>query len=206
MTAASHASAGDTLTKVLRQAAKAGLKHFRTTPFTLAVLTAFVGAGAATGSFLAGPPESMLSFAAVNAEALKAGRWWSLFTSMFFATNPAAYLAAAVMILLLLGSAERELGPVRTAVFYFGGQFASVTLFLLITQLARQAGDPWLGPMANTLLMGPYAPVLAASLAASGLFPALWQRRLRTAALSTALLLVLYVGHVDAVAGLLGAL
>ena len=206
MTAVSHAGARNTLTKVLRQAAKASLQHFRTTPFTLAVLTAFVAAGAATGSFLAGPPESMLSFAAVNAEALKAGRWWSLFTSMFFATNPAAYLAAAVMILLLLGSAERELGPVRTAVFYFGGQFASVTLFLLITQLAQQAGDPWLGPMANTLLMGPYAPVLAASLAASGLFPALWQRRLRTAALSTALLLVLYVGHVDAVAGLLGAL
>ena len=206
MTAASHASAGDTLTKVLRQAAKAGLKHFRTTPFTLAVLTAFVGAGAATGSFLAGPPESMLSFAASNAEALKAGRWWTLFTSMFFATNPAAYLAAAAMILLLLGFAERELGPVRTAVFYFGGQFASVTLFLLITQLAQQAGDPWLGSMVNALLMGPYAPVLAASLAASGLFPALWQRRLRTAALSIALLLVLYVGHAEAVVGLLGAL
>ncbi|MCE3292005.1 MAG: rhomboid family intrarane serine protease [Arthrobacter sp.] len=206
MTAASHASAGDTLTKVLRQAAKAGLKHFRTTPFTLAVLTAFVGAGAATGSFLAGPPESMLSFAASNAEALKAGRWWSLFTSMFFATNPAAYLAAAAMILLLLGFAERALGPVHTAVFYFGGQFASVTLFLLITQLAQQAGDPWLGSMVNAPLMGPYAPVLAASLAASGLFPALWQRRLRTAALSTALLLVLYVGHAEAVVGLLGAL
>jgi lysylphosphatidylglycerol synthetase-like protein (DUF2156 family)/membrane associated rhomboid family serine protease len=198
--------AGRRDTQVLRQAAKATLHHFRATPFTLAVLAAFVAAGAVTGSFLAGPPESMLDFAAVNAEGLRAGRWWSLFTSTFFATNPAAYLAAALMILLLLGLAERKLGPVRTAAFYFGGQFAAVTLFLLITQVALQAGDPWLGPMANTLLMGPYAPVLAASLAASGLFPALWQRRLRTAALSTSLLLVLYVGHPESVVGFLGAL
>jgi phosphatidylglycerol lysyltransferase len=206
LTAVSQAGAGDTLTKALRQTAKVCLQHFRTTPLTLAVLTAFVAAGAVTGSFLAGPPESMLDFAAVNMEGVKAGRWWSLFTSMFFASNPAAYLAAALMILLLLGFAERKLGPVRTAGFYFGGQFAAVTLFLLITQLAQQAGDPWLGPMANTLLMGPYAPVLAASLAASGLFPALWQRRMRTAVLSTALLLVLYVGHAEAVVGLLGSL
>ncbi|MDQ4047274.1 MAG: hypothetical protein M3127_07925, partial [Actinomycetota bacterium] len=202
----SRADSGDTFAKVLRQAVKATLRHFRDTPLTLGVLAAFIAAGAVTGSFLAGPPEPMLDFAAVSAEGLRAGRWWSLFTSTFFATNPAAYVAAALMILLLLGLAERTLGPVRTAAFYFGGQFAAVSLFLLITQLAQQAGDPWLGPMADTLLMGPYAPVLAASLAASGVFPALWQRRLRTAALSTSLLLVLYVGHPESVAGLLGAL
>ncbi len=131
----------------------------------------------------------------VSAPGLKAGQWWSLFTSMFFATNLLAYLSASLMILLLLGLAERRLGSRRTAVFFFAGQFAAITLFLLLTQLARYAGDGWLGLMVDARLIGPYAAVLAASLASSGLLPTLWQRRLRTAVLSGSLLLVLYVGH-----------
>ena len=110
------------------------------------------------------------------------------------------------MILLLLGLAERHLGTLRTAVFFFVGQFAAVTVFLLITQVARYIGDGWLGLMVNARLIGPYAAVLAVALAASGLLPTLWQRRLRTAGVSASLLLVLYVGHPETVVGLGGAL
>ena len=125
---------------------------------------------------------------------------------MFFATNLLAYAAAALMILLLLGLAERQLGTRRTAVFYFAAQFAAVTLFLLLTQLARYADDGWLSRMVDARLMGPYAAVLAVSLASSGLLPTLWQRRLRTAVVSISLMLVLYVGHAETVVGFAGAL
>ncbi|WP_427130584.1 bifunctional lysylphosphatidylglycerol flippase/synthetase MprF [Pseudarthrobacter sp. S9] len=197
---------GASLLGVWRQGVRRVLGHFRAVPFTLAVLGVFLATGAATGSFLSGPPESLLNVASVSAPGLRAGRWWSLFTSLFFATNPLAYLAAALMILLLLGLAERHLGTLRTAVFYFAGQFAAVTVFLLLTQLARYAGDGWLGLMVNARLIGPYAAVLAVTLAASGLLPTLWQRRLRTAGVSAPLLLVLYVGHAETVVGLAGAL
>lgn len=195
-----------TMADVLRQAARRSVQHFRAVPFTLVVLGVFLGAGAATGSFLSGPPEALLDVAAVNATGLKEGRWWSMFTSLFFATNPLAYLTAALMILLLLGLAESRLGTWRTAGFFFGGQFAAVAMFLLVTQLARYAGDGWLGLMVDSPLIGPYAAVLAATLGASGLLPTLWQRRLRTGLTSTALLLVLYVGHAETVVGFLGAL
>lgn len=180
--------------------------HFKAVPFTLAVLGVFLGTGAATNSFLSGPPEALLDVASVHLTALKDGRWWAMFTSLFFATNPAAYLTAALMILLLLGLAERRLGTVRTAAFFFGGQFAAVSLFLLFTQLARYAGDGWMGLMVDARLIGPYAAVLAAVLGASGLVPTLWQRRLRTGIVSASLLLVLYVGHPETVVGFLGAL
>ncbi len=184
-----------------------GIWHqFRQLPFTVSVLAAFLFTGAATGSFLDGPPESLLDFASVSAPGLQAGRWWTMFTSLFFATNPLAYLAASLMILGLLGVAERQLGSLRTAVFFFAGQFAAVSLFLLVTQLARYAGDGWLGLMVDAPLIGPYAAILAVVLAACGLLPTLWQRRLRTAAVSAALLLVLYVGHPETVVGLAGAL
>lgn len=182
------------------------LAHLRAIPFTLSVLGVFLLTGAGTGSFLSGPPEQLLDLASVSAPGLKAGHWWSLFTSLFFATNLLAYVSAALMILLLLGLAERRLGWKRTAVFYFAGQFAAVTLFLLVTQLARFAGDGWLGRMVDARLIGPYAAVLAVSLASSGLLPTLWQRRLRTAVLSSTLLLVLYVGHAETIVGLTGAL
>ena len=144
--------------------------------------------------------------ASVSAPGLKAGLWWSLFTSLFFATNLLAYAAAALMILPSLGLAERQLGTRRTAVFYFAAQFAAVTLFLLLTQLARYADDGWLSRMVDARLMGPYAAVLGVSLASSGLLPTLWQRRLRTAVVSISLMLVLYVGHAETVVGFAGAL
>ncbi len=181
------------------------LDHFRAIPLTLAVLAALLITGAATGSFLSGPPESLLDVASVSLPGLKAGHWWSLVTSLFFATNPLAYLAASLMILLLLAVAERQLGTGRTAVFLVAGQFAAVTLFLLVTQLARTSGDGWLGRMVDARLIGPYAAVLAVSLASSALLPTLWQRRLRTGLVSAALLLVLYIGHAETVVGLAGA-
>ncbi|TAP45704.1 DUF2156 domain-containing protein [Arthrobacter sp. S39] len=175
-------------------------------PFTLAVLGVFLLTGAVTGSYLAGPPESMLDIASVSGPGLRSGMWWSLFTSMFFATNPLAYLTASLMILVLLGLAERKLGAPQTAAFFAAGQFGAVTLFLLITQVAGYAGDGWLGLMVDYGLIGPYAAVLAVGLAGSGRLPVLWQRRLRTALLSVSLMLVLYVGHAETVIGLLGAL
>ncbi len=180
--------------------------QLRKIPFTLAFLAAFLTAGAATGSFLAGPPEPLLEAASVSAPGLQGGLWWTMFSSLFFATNPLAYLAASLMILGLVGVAEHRLGSLRTAVLFFAGQFAAVSLFLLITQLAQFAGDGWLGAMVGARLIGPYAAVLAVALAASALLPALWQRRLRTAALAASLLLVLYVGHAETVVGLTGAL
>lgn len=191
---------------VFRPAARQALGHLRAIPFTLSIIAAIVVVAVLSGSFLGGPPESLLPVAGVTAGGLKSGQWWSIWTSLFFATNPLAYVTAGLMIFLLLGLAERQLGLWRTILAFFGGQFASVSAFLLLTQLARYAGDDWLGGMVGTRLIGPYAAVLAAALAASGLLPTLWQRRLRAATLSLASLLLLYIGHPETVVGFLGAL
>jgi phosphatidylglycerol lysyltransferase len=180
--------------------------YLRSVPLTLGVLGIFLVAGILTDSFLGGPPDELLPLAGVSGPGLRAGHWWSLVTSLFFATNPLAYLVASLMILLLLGVSERKLGKLRTAALLLGGQFAAVTVFLLLTQLARYAGDGWLGLMTDSALIGPYAAVLAVSMASSGKLRVLWRRRLRTAVLSVALLLVLYVGHAETVIGLVGAL
>ncbi|KQR03399.1 hypothetical protein ASF72_09625 [Arthrobacter sp. Leaf141] len=181
-------------------------RNLAAVPFTLGLLAIFWITAAATGSFPAGPPEHLLEVAGVSLPGLQAGSWWSMFTSLFFATNPLAYLAASLMIVVLLGLAERRLGTKAAIGLLVLGQFAAVTLFLLVTQLAVAVGDGWLDRMADVVLIGPYGPVLAAGLAGSARLPVLWQRRLRTAVLSISLLLVLYVGHAETVIGLIGAL
>lgn len=179
--------------------------YLRSVPLTLGILGIFLVVGAVTGSFLSGPPEALLVLAGVSGPGLRAGNWWALVTSLFFATNPLAYLVAALMILLLLGIAEKKLGAAQTAAFFIGGQFAAVSVFVLLTQVAQYVGDGWLELMVNSSLIGPYAAVLVVAMAASGRLPLLWRRRLRTAVLSVSLLLVLYVGHAETVIGLVGA-
>ncbi len=121
-------------------------RNLAAVPFTLGVLAIFLVTAAATGSFLAGPPEHLLEVAGVSRPGLQAGSWWSLFTSLFFATNPLAYLAASLMIVVLLGLAERRLGTKAAIGLLVLGQFAAVTLFLLVTQLAGCGGGRLAGP------------------------------------------------------------
>ncbi|BAS17363.1 hypothetical protein AHiyo8_56660 [Arthrobacter sp. Hiyo8] len=124
---------------------------------------------------------------------------------MFFAANPLDYTMSSLLFVVLLGSAERKLGWFRTAAGFFGGQFATVTAFLLVVQLAAYADDGWLGRMMDARTSGPLPATLFVSMAASGLLPTLWRRRLRATAVSLALLLVLYVGDPSAVMALAGA-
>ncbi len=195
-----------TLQGVVKPALGRAVRHLRSTPFTLLVLAVFVGLSLVSGSFLTGPPRPWLAVASVSLEGLRSGEWWSIWTSLFFTTNPLAYATAVLMILFLLGLAERQLGSLNTAGVFFGSQFCCISAFLLVTQVAQYVDDGWLSVMADIRLIGPYGAVLATALAASALLPTLWQRRLRTVLLSISLLLVLYVGHAETVVGFLGAL
>lgn len=195
-----------TLQGVVKPALGRAVRHLRSTPFTLLVLAVFVGLSLVSGSFLTGPPQPWLAVASVSLEGLRSGEWWSIWTSLFFTTNPLAYATAVLMILFLLGLAERQLGSLNTAGVFFGSQFCCISAFLLVTQVAQYVDDGWLSVMADIRLIGPYGAVLATALAASALLPTLWQRRLRTVLLSISLLLVLYVGHAETVVGFLGAL
>src|SRR4051794_41199313 len=117
-----------------RPAVRQALDTLKSMPFTLAVLVAFLAVGALTGSFLDGPPEQLLEQASVSGPGLRGGQWWTLFTSLFFATNPLAYLSASLMIVLLLGLAERRLGRRAAVGLFFGGDVAVATVGLLVTQ------------------------------------------------------------------------
>ncbi|WP_434613191.1 bifunctional lysylphosphatidylglycerol flippase/synthetase MprF [Arthrobacter sp. A5] len=178
----------------------------RRTPFTVAVLVIFWGLAALTGSLLAGPGSGQLNEISGQLQHYRDGHWWTLFTAIFFATNPAAYIVSTVLIAGAVGLLERRAGSLPAALTFFGGNVAAVLVFSGVTQLARYAGDGWLGQMADAAQLGPYPAVAACALAAAARLGPLWRRRLRVGVFAVALMLVLYVGHAEAVLALAGAL
>lgn len=188
------------------QMARAALRGARRIPFTLSVIAAMWIAGSVTGSILAGPHPDVLEVVGGSIDSLRSGHWWAALTSIFFVTNPLAYIAATVVVGVLVPVAETAYGSLRAAALFLVGDFASVTVFFALTQLARFGGDGWLGSMVDDPVLGPYPAALFTAMAASRSLGILWRRRLRTAVVGIALMLTLYVGHSETVLGLIGAL
>ncbi|GAB3283988.1 DUF2156 domain-containing protein [Sinomonas notoginsengisoli] len=184
---------------------KAALRGARRVPFTLSVIAAMWIAGLATGSILSGPSPEVLDVVGGDLGSLQSGQWWAAMTSIFFVTNPLAYLAATVVVGVLVPVAETAYGTLKAAALFFVGDFASVTVFFALTQLARIGGDGWLGSMVEDPVLGPYPAALFTAMAASPSLGILWRRRLRTAVVGIAAMLTLYVGHSETVLGLIGA-
>ncbi|MEZ2389249.1 bifunctional lysylphosphatidylglycerol flippase/synthetase MprF [bacterium RCC_150] len=191
---------------ILRTLLRKAAFHIGAVPFTVAVLALYLLSPAIFDSDIPSNTDLLKHLTTVSGGGLKSGDWWSIWTSMLFAVNPFDYVMSSLVLVVLLGSAERKLGWLRTGIAFIGGQFATVTVFLLAVQLAAYADDGWLGQMMNSSTSGPVPATLLVSTAASGLLPTLWRRRLRATVLSLALLLVLYVGDPGAVMALTGAL
>jgi lysylphosphatidylglycerol synthetase-like protein (DUF2156 family) len=185
---------------------RAARRAARRIPFTLAVIATMWIAGVATGSILSGPPAAVLDVVGGDIGSLRSGQWWAAVTSIFFVTNPLAYVASTVVVGVLVSVAEVSYGSVKAAALFFIGDFASVTVFFALTQLARIGGDGWLGSMVDDPVLGPYPAALFTAMAASPALGVLWRRRLRTAVVGIAVMLTLYVGHSETVLGLIGAL
>ncbi|MDQ4502064.1 DUF2156 domain-containing protein [Sinomonas sp. ASV322] len=198
--------ASGALADAMREAVRRWLGALGRYPVTLTIVAVFWIVGLASDSILAGPDQDLYNLVGGNFAGLRGGQWWTPITSVFFASNPFAYLAGTVVIAGLVPLAERVFRPWRTLVLFFGGQLASLIVFFTLAQLARWLGDDWLGSMVDVPILGPYPAALACGLAASGSLGALLRRRVRAVVLVIAGMLVLYVGHSETVLGLIGAL
>ncbi|WP_136609720.1 DUF2156 domain-containing protein [Sinomonas albida] len=198
--------AAPTIRSAVGERARSWLAALRRYPVTLAIVASLWGVGIATGSILSGPDPALYDIVGGDLASLRSGQWWAALTSVFFASNPLAYLAGTIVVAGLVPFSERVFGAWRTLALFFGGQLASIIAFFAVAQIARWSGDDWLGSMVDVPILGPYPAALVCGLAASGSLGALIRRRLRALVLAVATMLVLYVGHSETVLGLIGAL
>lgn len=142
-------------------------------------------------------------YAAVNPElnlayqlsSLQAGNWWIVPSSALLLSNPIALLVGLLLTAVLLGNLEYQLGSWRALAIGVVGQLGSLIIFGIVSQVARQGGDGWLGAMVEVPLSGPWAMLAVAGLAGAAYLGPLWRRRFRVAILSVSVMLVAYVGH-----------
>lgn len=206
MTADVEAPETRPLVHTVRESATRRLVSISRYPVTLSLIGVFWVVGIATGSLLSGPDARLYGFVGGDFASLRSGQWWGVATSIFFASNPFAYVAGTVVIGALVPFAERAFGPLRTIALFFGGQLVSLIAFFTVAQIAQWAGDDWIGAMVDVPVLGPYPAALVCGLGASGTLGAFVRRRLRAVVLAVAGMLVLYVGHSETVLGLIGAL
>nr|WP_156144001.1 DUF2156 domain-containing protein [Sinomonas humi] len=194
------------LAETVRAGAARRLVSIGRYPVTLSLIAVFWAVGAATGSILSGPNAQLYGLISGDFASLRSGQWWGVATSIFFASNPFAYLAGTVVIAALVPFSERAFGPLRTIALFFGGQLVSLIAFFAVAQIAQWAGDDWIGAMVDVPVLGPYPAALVCGLGASGTLRAFIRRRLRAVVIAVAGMLVLYIGHSETVLGLIGAL
>lgn len=206
MTADARAAGGQALGAALRDVTARWTTALGRYPVTLILVAVFWSVGLASDSILAGPNQQLYDVVGGDIASLRSGQWWAFATSIFFASNPLAYVAGTVVLAALVPISERSLGPWRTLALFFGGQLASLVVFFAVTQLANWSGDDWLGSMVDVPVLGPYPAALVCGVAASSSLGTLMRRRVRATVLAVAGMLVLYVGHSETVLGLIGAL
>ncbi|MEW2578425.1 bifunctional lysylphosphatidylglycerol flippase/synthetase MprF [Streptomyces syringium] len=175
------------------------LAPVRHAPFTLAFLAVLWIVGAVTGSLGSGPGQHRMERFGAGLPSLAEGRWWTPATSLLWCPGLAGYIGATLLVLVLLTPAERRLGVARTAAILLGGQIAGTLLALGIVKLGSLAGEQWLDSLSGDLAVTPTVGALAVGAVLSYRLTALWRRRVRLGIGAFALVMALYVGHLQGV-------
>ncbi|WP_058043362.1 bifunctional lysylphosphatidylglycerol flippase/synthetase MprF [Streptomyces roseifaciens] len=181
------------------------LAPVRHAPFTLAFLAVLWIVGAVTGSLGSGPGPHRMEQVGAGVPALAEGRWWTPVSSLLWCPGLGGYIGATVVVLLLVTPAERRLGVARTAAVLIGGQILGTLLGVGVVALGNAAGEWWLEELAGYLAVTPTVGALAVGGVLSYRLTALWRRRTRLGIVAFALVMALYVGHLQGVLRLGGA-
>lgn len=120
--------------------------------------------------------------------------WWGTITSLFAADNLAELALFVPLIIVVVGSAERVMGSIRTLVAYVAGGVVTsfVGLGAGLFEERYLSIIPLNAPAVDTL--SPVAALICTAMAASAFAGALWRRRTRLLASLTAVTFFLYSG------------
>src|SRR3954469_9074733 len=167
----------------------------RRIPFTLAVVALMLVAGVVTGALWSPLPGSpWWGRVADGLPALEAGRWWTPFIGVFFASTPLQYVAVAGGFLVLVGFAELRLRTRRTVLVTIGTQLAGVLGTAVVLWVARGHGWPWADRTSVDLDVGFSTGALGAAAAATATLRSPWRGRLRAGLLVYGIVFFVYVG------------
>jgi len=180
--------------------------QLRTAPLTLALLVALWVVGAATGSIGEGPEQSLLEQVGVGIPTLRDGHWWTPVSSLVWCSGIGSYVALSLLLVLIGPFAERRLGTGRSAAVLVVGQVLGTLIGTALVRLGVAADLGWTLDIQDQIALSPGAGLFALAAVLSYRLSVLWRRRLRVLVVLVPLVMMLYVGHLQAVQRLSGVL
>ena len=173
------------------------MRVLRHTPFTAAFVLAMLIVGVATGSlWSAAADQPWYPDVATGLPAFSDGRWWTVFTAMFFADHPWVYLTLAPLVIGGLGWAEWQFGTLRTAALFVGGHIVGVVGAAAILAAVSQTGWHWASKLTEVYDVGPSCGALTALVFAIATLPSPWRLRARIGIFLWVTISVFYLGKI----------
>lgn len=172
------------------------LVALRRMPFMVAFVLVFVLIGAVTGALWSPLHEAPLfDVVATGLPAFAEGRWWTVFTSPFFADPPLAYVTLLPLIIGGIGWAEWQFGTLRTVGLFLTGHLAGVLGAAGLLALLAPVDWHWSDRLSQAFDVGPSCGALTALVFAVATLPSPWRLRARIAIVLWAAISVLYLGQ-----------
>lgn len=185
------------------------MRYARIAPASIALAVIVLVTSIVTGT-LWGAANGGALWAAGVTTTIRAGHWWTPFTSLFVAEDPAQLVIVVLLSLTVLAAAERLLGTARTVLAFLVTGVLAVTLGVVLQWAAVGAGELWATVTAFDVTLDPTIGIVGALVTASAFASSLWRRRIRLLTFAVVLVFVLYNGDQNNVyrliAGLLGLL
>ena len=179
----------------------------RVRPVSLALALLLVVLALASGSLTHAPSERLRELVGAGLDPFEDRTSWLLvFGSVFFAGGPAQLVLAVVGVLVLVGAAERRMGPRRTVAAYLVTAVVATGVGVAVQALGQALGETWALEVAAESTLHPLTPALGTIMTASAFSGPLWRRRIRLVGFSFVFAFVLYDGHPSGLYALLGAL
>ncbi|MDQ1598121.1 MAG: phosphatidylglycerol lysyltransferase, partial [Microbacteriaceae bacterium] len=116
-------------------------------------------------------------------------------TSVFFASNTFEYLLAIAAIVVLVGAAERLMGPWRTAVAFVVTAFVGAGVGMLLQAAGLLAREVWAVRINEIIVLDPFTAISGTLMTASGFAGPLWRRRVRVLGFAALIIVFLYSGQ-----------
>lgn len=168
----------------------------RRMPFMIAFTVVFLAIGAVTGG-LWSPARTMPWYdsVATGLPSFAEGRWWTVFTSPFFADPPLAYLTLLPLVIGGIGWAEWRFGTLRTIGLFIAGHVTGVLGAAGLLAMLMPVDWHWSDRLAGMYDVGPSCGALTVLVFAIATLPSPWRLRARIAVGLWAAISVLYLGQ-----------
>lgn len=178
----------------------------RARPLSISIAIVLILLAVLSGSVLTGPSHSLRDTIGAGVDRRHSpNSWITTLASVLFAGSLPELVATVILVLVLVGAAERRIGWRRALVAYVITGVAATVVGVAVQAIGVGLKEVWALEVASDTTLHPFTPALGTIMAASAFAGPLWRRRIRLFGFASITTFLLYDGHPSGLYALFGA-